>query len=83
MKISIFSRNKAIRNNGAGWFKLGNNIRYEKSEIKKASDKKYKFYSLTFKLTFEYDNDYISIAMNPPYTYSRLIHHLKICETIV
>ena len=52
MKITVFSRNTAIKNNGNGWFKMGSNIKYEKSEIKKASDKKYKFYSLTFRLVF-------------------------------
>ena len=52
MKITVFSRKTAAKNDGVGWLKMGSNIRYEKSEIKKASDKKYRFYSLTFSLVF-------------------------------
>lgn len=48
MKISMFSLKNAEKNNGNGWSKIGNNITYEKSGIRKYSDKKFKFFSLSF-----------------------------------
>lgn len=48
MKIVVFSKKDAENNGGIGWRKLGDRIRYEKSEIRKQGDKKYKFYMLSF-----------------------------------
>jgi hypothetical protein len=59
---------------------MGNNIKYERSAIKKYSDKKFKFYSLSFELIFKHEGDYVKVAMNIPYSYSRLIYHLNICK---
>lgn len=87
MKISVFSlidaQNNSERGDGCGWRKTGNNIKYQRSVIKKYTDKKYKFYSLSFDLEFPHDGDYVKVSMNIPYSYSRLIHHLKICSQIV
>jgi hypothetical protein len=72
----------AQNNNGNGWTKIGSNIKYEKSTIKKYSDPKFKFYSLSFSIQFRHENDYVCLAMNTPYSYTRLIHHMKICSEI-
>lgn len=50
MKITVFSLKDAEKNNGNGWSKQGNNIKYEKSIIRKFNDKKFKFYSLSFEM---------------------------------
>lgn len=57
---------------------MGNNIKYERSCIKKNGDKKFKFYCLTFELQFGHEGDYVKVAMNIPYSYSRLIYHMNI-----
>lgn len=80
MKVAVFSLIDAQANNGEGWRKMGNNIKYERSCIRKRSDKKFKFYSLSFEMCFQHHNDFLCLAMNVPYSYSRLIHHLRICE---
>jgi hypothetical protein len=83
LKISQFSLIDAKNNSGNGWRKVGKNIRYAKSSIQKQSDEKTKFYSLTFEVEFMHEEDYVCLAMNTPYSYTRLIHHMKICSQIV
>lgn len=61
---------------------MGKNIKYERSSIRKYSDKKFKFYCLSFELEFEHKNDYIQVAVGMPYSYSRLIHNLRKCEQL-
>ena len=80
MKISVFSLVDAKNNGGNGWRKMGTNVRYERSPIRKYFDKKFKFYSLTFDLKFQHENDYLQIAMSMPYSYSRLAYNLRKCE---
>ena len=82
MKISVFSLVDARRNQGLGWRKMGENIKYERSPIRKNEDRKAKYYALSFEVTFQHENDYVCLAMNIPYSYSRLIHNLKICESL-
>jgi hypothetical protein len=83
MKISLFSLINAQNNKGNGWSKTGRNIKYERSSIKKTNDPKYKFYSLSFMVEFQHDHDYVCLAMNIPYSYTRLVHHIKLCSEIV
>jgi hypothetical protein len=80
MKISAFSLIDAHKNNGNGWTKIGNNIKYSKSNFKHQTNTNLKFYALSFNLEFRHDNDYVCLALNTPYSYSRLIHHIKICS---
>lgn len=79
MKISVFSLVEALKNKnkGSAWYKMGENIKYERSPIR--SEENIKYYCLSFTLTFAHQNDHISISMNPPYTYSRLIHNMQHC----
>jgi len=66
MKPAIFSILK-----GTGWVRKGSKIKYLKSRIlKENSTTDACYYSLSFSLKFEYENDLVYIAMNVPYSYT-------------
>lgn len=74
MKIAIYSEWKH-KLSATGWFRGGEDIRYEKycadkRKLKLNSAKSY--YSLSFTYTFEHDNDVVSFAFSEPYTYAEL-----------
>jgi len=58
MKILCFS-NKAKTENKLGWFRTGENINYYQNEFKRETPGKVMktFYTLTFNMMFEHDND--------------------------
>ena len=71
----IFSHKKYQENNNQnGWYRGGYNIEYQESNI--TTSKFFKFYKLTFTLKFKYDNDYILVSANLPYSFSRLASYL-------
>ncbi|KAL4486341.1 hypothetical protein ABPG72_007127 [Tetrahymena utriculariae] len=77
MKISIFSKKKYDLTK-VSWFKGATDISYIKNNIVKQNDNY--FYTLTFKCTFEYNDDEVFFAYNIPYTYTQLNQFLHKCE---
>lgn len=78
MRLTMFSLRDA-EDHGNGWSRVGTSIKYEKSTLRKANDKKFRYYTLSFEIETNNDDDTVYLAMNVPYSYSRLIHHLRIC----
>lgn len=65
---------KAAKTNGKGWQRAGKDICYYQNSIKKRTAGHY--YTLTFSVNFEYDNDTVYFAHSYPYTYSDLQRYL-------
>ena len=65
---------KAAKTNGKGWQRAGKDICYYQNSIKKRTAGHY--YTLTFSVNFEYDNDTVYFAHSYPYTFSDLQRYL-------
>ena len=57
-----------------GWIPAGNSISYESNNIEENFRQ---FYTLTWKYTYEFDDDEVYFAQFIPYTYSDLLKNLK------
>lgn len=72
MKISIYSEQRA-KIEKIGWYRGGNDILFYRNGMYKFIGETRKNYSsLTFNFDFKYVDDEVYIAMNIPYTYSKL-----------
>lgn len=65
----MYSETEALKS-GKGWHRVGKNICYYQNSIKKKQAGNY--YTLTFSINFENDNDTVYFAHSYPYTYSDL-----------
>jgi len=74
MRILIYSKQKR-RRAGVGWYRGGEDITY-KSNSYERKDERAHFFTLSFKYTFEYENDEVFFAYSLPYKYS------DICQLI-
>jgi hypothetical protein len=72
MQPVMFSVRDAL-NRKPYWRRIGDKISYYKNTYGK---KKKIFYSLTFNIRFDYDNDICYIAYHYPYTYTTLMVNL-------
>lgn len=76
MKLTQFSQ-KQHNFVGNGWGRAGKNIQMYRSQIcTKESPETNLFYTLSFDITFSYENDLTFISLLPPYSYSKLINFL-------
>ena len=80
MKVLVHSQIKSEKDNIA-WYRDGRNIRYFANGIKKNENTNKSFYTLTFTLDFEYNDDTVFIAYSYPYTYSDLVDLLTKIES--
>lgn len=72
MRISIYSEQRA-KIEKIGWYRGGNDILFYRNGMYKFIGETRKNYSsLTFNFDFKYVDDEVYIAMNIPYTYSKL-----------
>ena len=62
---------KAAGESGKGWFRIGKDICYYQNSIKKVKPAGH-YYTLTFSLQFDHDEDEVYLAHSYPYTYSDL-----------
>ena len=77
MKIKMFSANR-YNNTGEGWYSAGENITYKEGKVRKETfGMRRLLNTLSFELTFDYEDDLVYIASSTPYTYSMLMNHLK------
>lgn len=71
----------STKNSHFGWHPVGKNIDYQKSYVSREIqlngliDKNY--YTLSFTIDFTITNDTFYLALNFPYTYSRMIRFLN------
>jgi hypothetical protein len=75
MRILVYSQHDHD-DNGRGWFRDGDRIRYYNNGIRKGNGSK-TYYTLTFEYTFKHTNDTVYFAFAYPYTYSDLMDDLK------
>lgn len=78
MQPLMYSENDAA-NSGKGWQRVGKDICYYQNSLKKKQAGH--FYTLTFSLQFDHDNDVVYFAHSYPYTYTDLCRYLSKLET--
>ncbi|XP_041852156.1 cytosolic carboxypeptidase 2 [Melanotaenia boesemani] len=78
MRPLLYSE-RAAKENGVGWQRIGSNIRYYRncSQSTKNNSDVIFLYSLTWTFQFPYDSDTCYLAHCYPYTYSRLQRYLR------
>lgn len=64
----LYSTKDAARSGGNGWYRDGENICYYQNSMKRKGGGSY--YTLSFEVTFKYDDDEVYLAHCYPYTYS-------------
>jgi murein tripeptide amidase MpaA len=76
MKPAVFSmmRHHTTKN---GWIRDARNVVYGRSKFQGADGQRSRLYTLSFTLMFEEDRDYVLVAMNLPYSYSRLMDFIR------
>lgn len=62
---------------GLGWHRAGSRISYYANTIRRGRSGK-TYYTLTFTLVTEYDNDLVHVAHCYPYTYTDLQRYLRV-----
>lgn len=76
---------KANQHQGTQWQFVGDNVSYGKSYITReiaGNPVQYKnYYCLSFTLNLEYQDDLIYIALNFPYTYTRMVRQIDLLMT--
>lgn len=78
MKPLVYSRREAEQESGIGWQRDCDNICYYQNSMKKKGGGFYQ--TLTFSITFKYDDDEVYLSHCYPYTYSDCCEFLsKIC----
>lgn len=60
-----------------GWVRDGKNPNYCRSKFLSPDGQRSRLYTLSFSLIFEEERDYVLIAMNLPYSYSKLMEYLR------
>jgi hypothetical protein len=81
MKLSIFSL-RAQEKEGRQWFKGGVNITANKIELAYNDAESQLYYQLSFQYDFEFADDEVYFAYNPPYTYTDLQNYLLEAERL-
>ena len=79
MRVLVHSRS-AARNRGVGWRRAGTSICYYQNNIRRRNGAYY--YTLTFTIEADHDNDLVHVAYCYPYTYTDLqqyLHRLESC----
>ncbi|XP_023271224.1 cytosolic carboxypeptidase 2-like [Seriola lalandi dorsalis] len=79
MRPLLYSE-RAAKEKGVGWQRIGSNIRYYRNCNQNTKDNNsdtITLFSLTWTLQFPYDSDTCYLAHCYPYTYSHLQHYLK------
>lgn len=68
-----------------GWHPIGHNIDYQKSyvnrDIIEPSPVYKSYYTLSFTIDFKKSEQTVYLALNYPYTYTRMVNFLKEIET--
>lgn len=78
MKPLVYSEKNA-QITGNGWYRGGHDILYYQSPVKlKKISGEITNYTLSFKITFPYDNDTVYLSHCYPYTYSDLTAYLNL-----
>lgn len=77
MRPLIYSETEA-RRSGRGWVRGGGDICYYQNAMKRKNAGYY--YTLTWSITFEHDNDVMYFAHSYPYTYTDLCRYLDKLE---
>ena len=80
MKVLLYSETENKRS-GRGWFRGGRDISYFCNGYQRPNKTEKFFYTLSFTLDFEYDDDTVHLAYAYPYTYSDLLHDLDEIES--
>ncbi|GIL75186.1 hypothetical protein Vretimale_7859 [Volvox reticuliferus] len=70
---------KAQAGRGLGWHRAGSRISYYANTIRRGRSGK-TYYTLTFTLTTEFDNDLVHVAHCYPYTYTDLQRYIRSLE---
>ena len=78
MQPLIYS-NRAAAESGKAWRRCGQRICYYQNHIKRKGSSN-NYYTATFTLDFEYDNDTVYIAYCYPYTFTDLQRYLRSLE---
>ncbi len=68
---------KAQAGRGLGWHRAGTRICYYSNTIRRGRSGK-TYFTLTFTLTTEYDNDLVHVAHCYPYTYTDLQRYIRV-----
>lgn len=84
MKPLVYSE-KHVQVTGNGWYRGGYDIKYFQSpnKVKKITGNEITHFILSFKITFEYDDDIVYLSHCYPYTYSDLVSYLnRVCNPV-
>ena len=85
-RVTLLYSEKNVKATGIGWFRGGHEIRYFQSpiKVKKISGNETTYYTLSFKVTFDYEDDTVYFSHCYPYTYSDLMTYLnKTCNPVL
>jgi hypothetical protein len=75
MRPLLYSK-KDSEQQGKGWHRSGSEVCYYQNQMKKKNSGFY--YTLTFQIEFDHNNDEVYFAHCYPYTYSDLVKFLSI-----
>ena len=71
----------SLKNQQKGWVSVGRDLDYQKSyvlrEITSTSPVTKNYYTLSFTIDFEWDHDVVYIALNYPYTFTKMVGFLQ------
>jgi hypothetical protein len=77
MRPVVYSEIEAKRS-GKGWYRGGADICYYQNSMKRKNAGYY--YTLTFSMQFDHDNDVVYLAHCYPYTYTDIVRYLNHLE---
>lgn len=69
---------KAMAVSGLGWHRTGQRIAYYANSIRRGRGGAKSYFTLSFTLTAQYDDDVLHVAHCYPYTYTDLQRYLKV-----
>jgi hypothetical protein len=78
MQPVVFSVRRCLATGEAHWQRSGSDICYYRNVFRKQSDQSASYWTLSFDLTFAYDDDVCYVAYHYPYTYSQLMTDILI-----
>jgi len=78
MQPLVYSERHAA-DHGVGWHRKGEQICYYQNHHSRGK-KEGNYFTLTFALTFQYENDVVYLAYGYPYTYTKLMRYLGTLE---
>lgn len=77
MRPLMYSEIEA-KTNGKGWVRAGSDVCYYQNSMKRKTAGHY--YTLTYRVQFQHDNDTVYFAHSYPYTFSDLQRYLQVLE---